>query len=95
MVTAYLNVPVYAAFHEWLGRGDQLAKMWAAWREGDRAGALEAVPDRVVDELLVYGPPEACREKVEAYREAGVTTPMPMLVAPDDTAAALRGLSPR
>jgi probable F420-dependent oxidoreductase len=95
MVTAYLNVPVYAAFHEWLGRGDQLAKMWAAWREGDRAGALDAVPDRVVDELLVYGPPEACREKVEAYREAGVTTPVPMLVAPDDTAGALRGLARR
>jgi len=95
MVTAYLNVPVYAAFHDWLGRGDQLAKMWAAWREGDRAGALDAVPDRVVDELLVHGPPEACREQVEAYREAGVTTPVPLLVAPDDTAAALRGLAAR
>jgi len=95
MVTAYLNVPVYAAFHDWLGRGEELAKMWAAWRDGDRAGALDAVPDRVVDELLVYGPPELCREKVEAYREAGVTTPIPMLIAPDDTAAALRGLSPR
>jgi probable F420-dependent oxidoreductase len=95
MVTAYLNVPVYAAFHDWLGRGDQLAKMWAAWREGDRAAALEAVSDRVVDELLVHGPPEACREKIEAYREAGVTTPVPLLVAPDDTAAAVRGIAPR
>jgi len=95
MVTAYLNVPVYAAFHDWLGRGDQLAKMWAAWREGDRAGALDDVPDRVVDELLVHGPPEACREQIEAYREAGVTTPVPLLVAPADTAAALRGLAAR
>ena len=24
-IAAYLNVPVYAKFHEWLGRGDQLA----------------------------------------------------------------------
>ena len=28
MIAAYLNVPVYAAFHEWLGRGDLLGPMW-------------------------------------------------------------------
>ena len=95
MITAYLNVPVYAAFHDWLGRGDVLAKMWAAWRAGDRQAALDAVPDPLVDELLVHGRPEACREHIEAYREAGVTTPVLMLIAPDDTAAALRGLGPR
>src|SRR5439155_8824441 len=27
-VAAYLNVPVYAAFHDWLGRGDALKPMW-------------------------------------------------------------------
>ena len=25
VIASYLNVPVYAAFHEWLGRGDELA----------------------------------------------------------------------
>jgi probable F420-dependent oxidoreductase len=93
MITAYLNVPVYAAFHDWLGRGDVLAKMWDAWRAGDRQGALEAVPDSLVDELLVHGPPGACRERIEAYREAGVTTPVVMLIDPGDTAAALRELA--
>jgi probable F420-dependent oxidoreductase len=95
MITAYLNVPVYAAFHEWLGRGDRLAKMWDAWRAGERQAALDAVPDDVVDELLVHGSPGACRDHVEAYREAGVTTPVIMLVAPEDTAAAVRALAPR
>jgi probable F420-dependent oxidoreductase len=106
MITAYLNVPVYAAFHQWLGRGDELAKMWDAWRAGDRQGALDAVPDSLVDELLVHGSPAACRDHVAAYREAGVTTPVLMLIAPDDTrgihqpppmraAAALRDLAPR
>ncbi|HYH50546.1 MAG TPA: LLM class F420-dependent oxidoreductase [Acidimicrobiia bacterium] len=93
MVTAYLNVPVYAAFHEWLGRGDVLRKMWDAWRGGDRQAALDAVPDSVVDELLIHGRPEECREKVEAYREAGVTTPVLMLIDTEDPAAALRGLA--
>src|SRR5207302_4080460 len=33
-IAAYLNVPVYAKFHEWLGRGSELAPMWEAWRAG-------------------------------------------------------------
>ena len=94
MITAYLNVPVYAAFHQWLGRGEVLAPMWEAWRSGDRAGALAAVPDAVVDDLLIHGPPELCRERIEAYRAAGVTTPVLMVIAPDDPAAAVRALAP-
>ena len=35
-IAAYLNVPVYAAFHEWLGRGEALQPMWDAWKAGDR-----------------------------------------------------------
>jgi probable F420-dependent oxidoreductase len=93
MITAYLSVPVYAAFHDWLGRGDVLKTMWDAWQAGDRQAALEAVPDPVVDELLVHGRPEDCRDKVEAYREAGVTTPVLMLIDAGDPAAALRGLA--
>ena len=57
-IAAYLNVPVYAAFHEWLGRGPQLADMWRLWKEGDRKAALAAIPDEVVDELIVHGSPE-------------------------------------
>lgn len=93
MITAYLNVPVYAAFHEWLGRADVLRKMWDAWQAGDRQAALEAVPDSLVDELLVHGRPEECRDKIEAYRQAGVTTPVLMLVETEDPAAALRDLA--
>jgi hypothetical protein len=33
-LAAYLNVPVYRAFHQWLGRGERLAPMWAAWEAG-------------------------------------------------------------
>jgi probable F420-dependent oxidoreductase len=95
MITAYLNVPVYAAFHDWLGRGEALAKMWDAWKAGDRQGALEAVPDSLVDELLVHGPPGACRERIEAYRDAGVTTPVVMLIDAGDTATAIRDLADR
>jgi probable F420-dependent oxidoreductase len=73
-IAAYLNVPVYAAFHDWMGRGEQLAPMWDAWKAGDRKAALGAIPDSLVDELIVHGSPEACREHIDRYFENGVTT---------------------
>jgi probable F420-dependent oxidoreductase len=76
MIAAYLTVPVYAAFHEWLGRGERLAAMNEAWAAGDRKAALEAVPDEVVDELVVHGAPEACRERVREYVDNGLDTPI-------------------
>lgn len=92
---AYLSVPVYAAYHDWLGRADALAKFWAHWKAGDRKAALEVIPDHVVDELIVHGPPEACREHVERYREAGVTTPVLAVMQAEDLMSAVRALAPR
>ena len=57
LITSYLTVPVYAAFHAWLGRGDALAPVQAAWAAGDRKRALAEVSDKVVDDLIVHGTP--------------------------------------
>jgi probable F420-dependent oxidoreductase len=73
-IAAYLNVPVYAQFHEWLGRGDQLTPMWEAWKAGDRKAALAAIPDEVVDDLIIHGSPEACKARIQSYFDHGVTT---------------------
>ncbi|MGZ4761796.1 MAG: LLM class F420-dependent oxidoreductase [Ilumatobacteraceae bacterium] len=95
MIAEYLNVPVYAAFHEWLGRGDALRGMWDAWKAGDRAAATEAIPDEVIDDLIVHGSPEACAEGVRRYVESGVTTPAPMVIAdPETTRAVIRAMAP-
>src|ERR1700722_13128581 len=67
MIAAYLNVPVYAAFHEWLGRGPLLEEMWGAWKAGDRKAALAAIPDQVVDELVLHGSPAEVRAGVQRY----------------------------
>jgi probable F420-dependent oxidoreductase len=95
-IAAYLNVPVYAAFHEWLGRGDQLGDMWRLWKDGDRKGALAAIPDDVVDELIVWGKPEQCREHIQRYRDNGVSTPaLALLPFGYDQRRAIRDLAPR
>ncbi|MDZ7678782.1 MAG: LLM class F420-dependent oxidoreductase [Acidimicrobiales bacterium] len=95
IIAAYLNVPVYAAFHEWLGRGDDLKGMWDLWKEGDRAAALEAIPDHVVDDLVVHGAPEVCREQIGRYIDNGITTPaLAVLPFGVDMRESIRALSP-
>jgi len=95
-IAAYLTVPVYAAFHEWLGRGEQLAGLWAKWGEGDRKGALAEIPDELVDQLLVHGSPDECHEHLQRYVANGVTTlalaPLPFGY---DVGQAIRDLAPR
>jgi probable F420-dependent oxidoreductase len=96
MITAYLNVPVYADFHRWLGRSDDLEAMWKLWADGDRKGALAAIPDHVVDDLVLHGSPDEIREKVGAYVDNGVTTPVLAPVVLDgDALGVARALAPR
>lgn len=94
-IAAYMNVPVYAAFHEWLGREDDLGEMWRLWKEGDRQAAMESIPDHVVDQLIVHGSAEECREHIERYVENGVDTPaIALMPFGDDQRTAMRGLAP-
>ena len=73
-IAAYMNVPVYAEFHRWMGRGPLMQGMWDAWQAGDRKAALAAIPDEVVDDLVVHGSPEQCRARIDQYFANGVTT---------------------
>ena len=95
-IAAYLNVPVYAEFHRWLGRGDLLAPMWEAWQAGDRKAAVAAIPDSLVDELMVHGSPAECRASIQRYFDNGVTTSSLaiMQLAPIDHGQAVRDLAP-
>jgi probable F420-dependent oxidoreductase len=76
VLAAYLTVPVYAAFHQWLGRGEIIEPMLAAWNSGDRRGALAAIPDSLVDDLVVHGAAEECRQRVAQYHATGLDTPV-------------------
>ncbi len=96
-IAAYLSVPVYAEFHRWLGRGEVLGPMWEAWASGDRKAALAAIPDEVVDALVVHGSPAACRARLAEYAANGVTTSSLMILPLDpalDVRQALRDLAP-
>lgn len=86
-ITAYLNTPVYAAYHRWLGRGSALEPMWQAWQAGDRRGALAAVPDGLVDELFITGDVATIRAGIADYVAAGITIPVLSVMGADAVAA--------
>jgi len=95
LISSYLTVPVYAAFHDWLGRGEILRPMHEAWAAGDRAAANAAIPDSVVDDLVVHGSLDYCRDRIASYLEAGLDTPaIALLPTGDDPASLVRGLAP-
>lgn len=97
LISSYLTVPAYAAFHDWLGRGDALRPMHEAWAAGDRKAASASVPGDVIDDLVLHGSPQSCRDQVQAYVEAGVGTPVLALLptpAGPPTLELLRDLGP-
>ena len=103
IVSGYLTTPFYYAFHEWLGRGEALSPMMQAWQAGERQQALGLVPEKVVDDLFVFGSQGEMLDKIEAYCKNGITTPILNIVPTarepraqaEETIAALRALAPR
>jgi alkanesulfonate monooxygenase SsuD/methylene tetrahydromethanopterin reductase-like flavin-dependent oxidoreductase (luciferase family) len=49
------------------GWADVTSTVSERWQEGDREGAVAAVPDELLDELVAAGTPEAAREQVERF----------------------------
>jgi hypothetical protein len=64
--------------------------MMKAWQAGERQQATGLVPGDVVEDLFVYGPPPACREKIAAYCENGITTPIINIIPTSREAASQR-----
>jgi F420-dependent oxidoreductase-like protein len=61
------------------GYGDAAKEIQDLYLTGRQADAMAAIPDDLIDKVALCGPKEAVRERVDAYREAGVET---LLVTP-------------
>lgn len=87
---SYAVVPSYAANFERAGYGDEVAEIVGRHRDGDRAGALAAVSDRMVDGIDVMGDAATVAATMRSYVDAGVDVPvlMPLPWGPDRRAAA-------
>jgi probable F420-dependent oxidoreductase len=95
MFSSYVTVPVYAAFYRWLGYGEQIAAMVAAWEAGDRQGAAAAAPWDLIEDTFVFGTPEQMRERLDAFVAGGVTLPvLTPIVPPDQLGETIEALAP-
>jgi probable F420-dependent oxidoreductase len=95
LVAGYLTVPAYSAAADWHGRSEALAAMHEEWAAGRRREAVAAIPDTVVDDLVIHGAPEYCRERIGEFFEAGVEVPVVSAIPLDgDDLNALRLLGP-
>ena len=73
---SYAVVDAYARSFARAGFGDAVQAIRAAHRSGDRAGALAAVPDGMVDAINVTGDPALVVATIGTYRRAGVDVPV-------------------
>lgn len=73
---SYAVVDAYARNFERAGYGDSVAAVRAAHAARDRAGALAAVSDAMIDGIDVMGDAEHIRATVQAYADGGVDVPI-------------------
>ena len=75
ILAVYVTAPVYESFLRWIGFGELIDPVLAAWRAGDRRAALEAMSDELIHALIIAGDTEYCRRRVAEYVDAGVRVP--------------------
>jgi len=89
---SYAVVDSYARNFERAGYGDSVAEVRERFAAGDRAGAVAAVSDGMVDGIDVMGDDDIVAATMAAYADAGVDVPvlMPLPWGADRRASAER-----
>jgi probable F420-dependent oxidoreductase len=88
-ITGYAIVDAYASFFRAAGFGDEVEGVNAAWKAGDRAGAVKKISPRFLDGLGVVGDEAFCRGRITEFVRAGLTQPVIVPFAPPDARALL------
>ncbi len=95
MFSSYITVPVYAAFYRWLGYGEQIDPMIAAWESGDRQAAAAAAPWELIEEMFIFGEPEQMKKRIAAFVKGGITLPiLTPITTPDKLGELVEALAP-
>ncbi|MFP5351364.1 MAG: LLM class F420-dependent oxidoreductase [Actinomycetota bacterium] len=98
----FLLTPYVAAdgYNSWIARQgfeDEARSVRTAWDARDRKAAVAAMSDRLVDALVITGPAAACKERISAFREAGLDTPILLFIAqggPDQARQMMESMAP-
>jgi probable F420-dependent oxidoreductase len=75
---SYAVVDSYARNFERAGFAEEVAEIRGRFTDGDRAGAVAAVSDRMVDAIDVMGDADTVHATMRGYADAGVDVPVLM-----------------
>ena len=91
--------PRYRKMLAGAGFADEAARVQELWKSGDQANAAASVSDALIETVTIAGSPARCRQRLAAYRAAGLQLPilMPAASGPESepqVMAAIRGCAP-
>jgi alkanesulfonate monooxygenase SsuD/methylene tetrahydromethanopterin reductase-like flavin-dependent oxidoreductase (luciferase family) len=75
-LTHYLELPNYRNYWREAGYGAEIDAVEKAIAAGKSAGIADLMSDRWLDDVTLFGPPSRVRERLDAWYEAGIHTPI-------------------
>ena len=72
----YLELPNYRNYWREAGYGEEIGAVEKAIDAGENARIADIMGDRWIDDVTLFGPVSRIREKVEAWHDAGIRTPI-------------------
>jgi alkanesulfonate monooxygenase SsuD/methylene tetrahydromethanopterin reductase-like flavin-dependent oxidoreductase (luciferase family) len=82
-MASYWLLPNYRNYWRETGYADEMATAEKMVAEGRAAEMSNYLTDRWLADCTLFGPASRVREGVEAWRDAGITTPVVVPIAPD------------
>jgi len=80
VLVGYCQANTYIQGFRHFGYGEILDEVHARWRAKDRDGAEKAIPERMINDLYVFGTQNECRDHINRFVAAGVQ--LPVIAAP-------------
>lgn len=75
-IARYGSMIYYRQYFASIGFAAEAAALEHAWQHNDAAAAAKAVTPAMIRTLTIYGSAEVCRQRLQAYREAGLQLPI-------------------
>jgi F420-dependent oxidoreductase-like protein len=88
----------YASFMTRMGFASAVSEIRRLWEAGDRAAAVRAVPDALLECTTLGSDPATAKDRIRAYRAEGIRLPivtLPNGATPDEAARTIDALGPR
>jgi probable F420-dependent oxidoreductase len=72
----YGSMVYYRRYFAGIGFETEAEALAHAWERGDRDAAVDAVTEPMIRAVTIYGSAEECRQRLQAYRDAGLQLPV-------------------